>query len=200
MISMHEIIKVATFPTFNSKSLFGIERSNTINKEEKHLVFTYTPHIQSLGSLLLLKNQYQKMEQLNCGDTNKKELSLIKKNHLNEHNEGECYYCKNYFPEDELNYDHFIPLYLGGQHTTSNLKITCLDCNGIKGSIHPHQMPYSWELFKNNISQKSYKNSLHLLRSVEQSLIFKTLSELEQSLVSKIIIKELEWRQLLVSK
>lgn len=192
--------KVAVFEKFNLKNLLGIELSNKKKQEEKHLIFTYTPHIQSLGSLLLLKNQYLKMETTNCGDVNKRDLELIKNSHLNSNHEGECYYCKNYFPLDQLNFDHFIPLYLGGEHNTLNLKITCLTCNELKGAIHPDKMPYSWNLFKNNVWSKKFRSSLTLLQSIQNNVIFKSLSELEQHLISKVIVKELEWRRISVSK
>ena len=191
----------AVFKEFSVKTLFGFEKSNAKFLKEKHLVFTDNPHIQSQASLILLRQKYLEMSQNpELIESNKVDLFFFKKNHLNHEGKGQCSYCCDYFHEDELNFDHYIPTYLGGKSYSDNLKISCKKCNSIKGAIHPELMKYTWAIFKNNVFTKQYHSSLALLRSIENSIIFDFLPELEQKLVSKTISKEIEWRKSLVSK
>jgi 5-methylcytosine-specific restriction endonuclease McrA len=44
---------------------------------------------------------------------------------------GRCVQCGSRF---ELQYDHVIPLALGGASTVDNLQILCAPCNGRKGA------------------------------------------------------------------
>lgn len=191
----------AVLKDFNLKALWGFEKANKKTLQEKSLIFTDNPHIQSLASLKLLNRQYEKIEfHPELAESNKVDLLFFKMNHLDDQGLGTCFYCKKKFNEFELNFDHYIPYYLGGQNVSSNLKISCKCCNELKGSIHPHDMPFSWALFLNNVKEKKYKTSLLLLRALEKSNIYKEISQLEKTLVSKIISKEIAWRKTFVSK
>jgi 5-methylcytosine-specific restriction endonuclease McrA len=50
---------------------------------------------------------------------------------------GECYYCNNTFPSDQLTLDHIVPLARGGKSTKGNLVLACFDCNQKKGLQTP---------------------------------------------------------------
>lgn len=49
-----------------------------------------------------------------------------------------CYICGDEFSDKiELQLDHYMPISKGGQHTLSNLRPACSDCNRRKNSIWP---------------------------------------------------------------
>lgn len=46
-----------------------------------------------------------------------------------------CFYCKKELPSiKDVEFDHYIPLSKGGKHETSNIRVSCLSCNRIKGA------------------------------------------------------------------
>jgi 5-methylcytosine-specific restriction enzyme A len=42
---------------------------------------------------------------------------------------GICFYCHRHFGIENLSIDHVIPLYMGGDHSKTNVVPACLDCN-----------------------------------------------------------------------
>ena len=48
-----------------------------------------------------------------------------------------CYWCNTNLKNKKIHLDHYIPLSKGGQHTLSNLVVSCPHCNHIKSSKDP---------------------------------------------------------------
>lgn len=45
-----------------------------------------------------------------------------------------CYLCRRAFAEDELTFDHIMPLSKGGKSNLGNLRLACDECNQRKGN------------------------------------------------------------------
>jgi hypothetical protein len=45
-----------------------------------------------------------------------------------------CQSCGRHLKDDEVEFDHIIPLSKGGSSEEHNLRLTCLECNRSKGS------------------------------------------------------------------
>lgn len=45
-----------------------------------------------------------------------------------------CYWCRRYFPINELTIDHLIPKSLGGSDSIENLRLSCKNCNQERGN------------------------------------------------------------------
>lgn len=63
---------------------------------------------------------------------------------------GECYYCGNKFPANELTMDHVVPLIRGGKSVKNNLVPACKECNNIK----KHKLPIEWNDYLENLKKK----------------------------------------------
>ncbi len=70
-----------------------------------------------------------------------REVAFTKKN-VKKRDRFQCQYCKNFFPEDELNIDHVIPRHHGGADVFENTVATCYSCNSRKGSKFNSEMGY----------------------------------------------------------
>ena len=56
---------------------------------------------------------------------------------------GQCHYCQQSFPPDELTMDHVVPLIRGGRTTKSNVVPCCKHCNSQK----QHLLPVEWAAY-----------------------------------------------------
>ena len=45
-----------------------------------------------------------------------------------------CVYCGKPLDFEEVEFDHFIPIAKGGRHERSNIRVSCLRCNRVKGA------------------------------------------------------------------
>ena len=52
-------------------------------------------------------------------------------------NSNFCYWCNTNLKNKKIHLDHYIPLSKGGQHTLSNLVVSCPHCNHTKSSKDP---------------------------------------------------------------
>ena len=50
---------------------------------------------------------------------------------------GRCAVCRAELRETGRHVDHVMPLYLGGEHSNSNLQLLCPTCNRAKSAKHP---------------------------------------------------------------
>jgi 5-methylcytosine-specific restriction endonuclease McrA len=71
-----------------------------------------------------------------------------------------CVYCSFNVKEGiNLNWDHYIPIFLGGENTIENIVPSCIDCNSIKGKKHPDDFLKEIELnkdsFVNRVDRKT---------------------------------------------
>lgn len=73
----------------------------------------------------------------NDGDLTHKELFLLQKN------VNKCYWCSNKIHGNKYHIDHYIPLSKGGEHTLSNLVISCPTCNLKKNAKDPIEFAHS---------------------------------------------------------
>jgi len=62
---------------------------------------------------------------------------------------GECYYCGEKFPAEELTMDHIVPLIRGGKSTKGNIVCACKECNNKK----KHMLPLEWEEYLEGIKK-----------------------------------------------
>ena len=53
---------------------------------------------------------------------------------------GECYYCHQKFPPEELTMDHIVPVARGGKSTRGNIAPCCKECNNRKKYLTPAEM------------------------------------------------------------
>lgn len=92
----------------------------------------------------------------------------------------QCVYCDQTLLGKSLNFDHFIPLSLGGESLASNIVLSCDKCNKIKGMQHPNDIengPYS---FASRISKIRTKLSLE----VEVEVDYKKKKKVEENISS----------------
>ncbi|MDD3443180.1 MAG: HNH endonuclease [Sulfurimonas denitrificans] len=65
------------------------------------------------------------------GDVTKNELLEL------EQTAKACYWCGKSLKKEKVHIDHYIPLSKGGEHTLSNLVVTCPKCNLTKNAKDP---------------------------------------------------------------
>ena len=58
-----------------------------------------------------------------------------------------CAYCKNLVEFENIEFDHFIPIKLGGKTETSNMLPSCKECNRGRGGKFDKD-PYQWLMVK----------------------------------------------------
>lgn len=46
-----------------------------------------------------------------------------------------CFYCGKHLLLIEVEFDHFVPVSKGGNHTTDNIRVSCMICNRRKGAM-----------------------------------------------------------------
>lgn len=66
-----------------------------------------------------------------CGDVTAQQLLMLQQNANN------CYWCNKSLKNKKVHIDHYVPLSKGGEHTLSNLVVSCDKCNLSKGSKNP---------------------------------------------------------------
>ncbi|RMH04239.1 MAG: HNH endonuclease, partial [Nitrospirae bacterium] len=54
--------------------------------------------------------------------------------------QGQCYYCGQPFPPDQLSMDHRVPLARGGRSTKGNIVPACIQCNRQKNLETPAEV------------------------------------------------------------
>ncbi len=50
---------------------------------------------------------------------------------------GRCYWCERPLTPDIVEFDHYMPIELGGADTDENIVLSCFSCNRHKGQMHP---------------------------------------------------------------
>lgn len=66
----------------------------------------------------------------------------LSKEAIKKRDRGQCQYCHQFFPMDELNIDHVVPQYHGGDNTWENMVCSCIPCNSRKGHKFNHDIGY----------------------------------------------------------
>ena len=56
---------------------------------------------------------------------------------------GQCYYCGQPTPPNELTMDHIVPLARGGKSTRGNIVAACKSCNNQKKQL----LPMEWRAY-----------------------------------------------------
>lgn len=88
-----------------------------------------------------------------------------------------CYYCGKKLVYPDIEFDHYIPLSLGGSHTEQNIRLSCTFCNRHKASYNPyifflyekHRHQYlMYDLLKEYMETKS----LYCLQQVQPFIKF----------------------------
>lgn len=57
---------------------------------------------------------------------------------------GRCGYCLRGLYPDQVEFDHVMPIALGGETSVDNLRLACGDCNRAKGSMSPQDYYGRW--------------------------------------------------------
>ncbi len=70
----------------------------------------------------------QALDRLGRRETVPREVKL----YVWQRDQGRCVACQS---NRELEFDHIIPLSLGGSNTERNLQLLCADCNQRKGAV-----------------------------------------------------------------
>lgn len=79
-----------------------------------------------------IKNQFHKRRSLKKqGDVTTQQLMELEKT------AKVCYWCSASLKNKKIHIDHYVPLSKGGEHTLSNLVISCAKCNHKKSAIDP---------------------------------------------------------------
>lgn len=71
------------------------------------------------------------------GDVTNKELLELQQN------SKVCYWCNEPLKNKKVHIDHYIPLSKGGEHTLSNLVVSCAKCNQTKNAKDPIEFAQS---------------------------------------------------------
>ncbi len=53
--------------------------------------------------------------------------------------EGACFWCDRDLDPSEVEFDHWMPVDLGGSDDLSNIVLSCFTCNREKGALHPRR-------------------------------------------------------------
>jgi 5-methylcytosine-specific restriction endonuclease McrA len=78
-----------------------------------------------------------------------------------------CAYCKTPVEFDELEFDHFIPIQLGGMTEPSNMLPSCPSCNrGRGGKFDKHPVDWLVQKFGQHFGELIYKDCLDILSKV----------------------------------
>lgn len=62
------------------------------------------------------------------------QIDSIDRNAIIERDKWTCYLCGKICTSDNVTLDHVVPLFLGGAHTSDNLRVACRSCNCSKGA------------------------------------------------------------------
>jgi predicted nucleic acid-binding Zn ribbon protein len=75
--------------------------------------------------------------------------------------EHKCKYCEcDVKIGENLNWDHYMPIFLGGENTVENIVPSCVDCNSIKGKKHPDDFLKEIELNKDSFVNRVYRKTI----------------------------------------
>lgn len=100
------------------------------NKDKK--AEYYKKYIRTMNGKSSKKNSFHKRRTiLKKGDVSNSELLKL------EINAKVCYWCGISFRNTKVHIDHYIPLSKGGEHTISNLVVSCQKCNCSKQAKDP---------------------------------------------------------------
>ena len=176
------------------KSQQGIERNNIKHPNQKILVMALDElNSQSPRASILLKDYYSKLEKRPHIGVAQGEIDLTIKNSLNSEGNFTCNYCQRELPSEEVTIDHYKPQMFRGKNYFSNLKLCCVQCNTMKGAIHPARMPQVFSLFLEKVKEGQYTSCLRLLK--EARFKFKDLEFVENKLLEKLIVTEIYGRE-----
>lgn len=124
-----------------NKEIISLKRKQWREKNKEETSLKYKQWRQTSIGRVAIKNGHHKRRTITKqGDVTNEQLTEL----LN--NSTHCFYCKNPLILNEIHIDHYIPLFKGGLHTVSNLRVACKKCNLQKG----HKMPEEFITPKNH--------------------------------------------------
>ncbi len=89
------------------------------------------------GKAVSKNSEYKRRNIKKQGDVTTKQLLELQQNSKN------CYWCKTSLNNKKVHIDHYSPLSKGGEHTISNLVVSCSKCNLSKYSKDPLEFAQS---------------------------------------------------------
>lgn len=114
--------------------------------EDKEFVSKYNKQYnnENREKINLIKREYNKTEKGNSIKTllrikRRKSGNLCAKDiiEIKQKSKNKCYWCGIKVEEYNINFDHYIPIALGGLSNKENIVLSCKKCNQSKGSKHP---------------------------------------------------------------
>lgn len=108
-----------------------------INNKEKTKKYYDEYRKTEKGKMIDINRKHIKRAAIKKGDSYSKIMEIVKRT-------KNCYWCG--VKLKKIHIDHYIPLSKGGEHTVSNLVISCPRCNMSKGNKDP-------QLFANKIGR-----------------------------------------------
>ena len=113
--------------SINRSRLFYSE--NTEYCKEKSKIYKKTDK----GIAIAKNNNHKRRSKKKQGDVSTKQLLELQQN------AKVCYWCNVSFKDKKVHIDHYIPLSKGGEHTLSNLVVSCAKCNMSKKAKMPEE-------------------------------------------------------------
>lgn len=109
------------------KKVYQNKNKEAISKQKK--VYRQT----DIYKASLKNTQHKRRTQTNQGDITSNQILELQQN------AKVCYWCNTSLKNKVIHIDHYIPLSKGGEHTLSNLVVSCPSCNMSKGAKDPQQ-------------------------------------------------------------
>lgn len=129
------LLKQKKYKTENKERILHVKRIGNKAYREKNkekIIERRKIYGKTLSCKVSKKNYKHKRRAIeNNGDLKHKDLVKLEKN------AKKCYWCECKIYDKKYHIDHYIPLAKGGEHTLSNLVISCPMCNFKKGSKNP---------------------------------------------------------------
>lgn len=164
-----------------------LEKENLNNPDQREIIFCdseHRPHPKSRQSYLYLKEHLKKMEKGNPEIKKSLFFDEIRSDKC------ECHYCEKKLTLDNYSIDHYKPKFFGGLNMFCNIKLSCEDCNHMKGAIHPRYMIKTFDIFKKLRKKDVSIPNLTLLNFINK---FQKVDNVEKDMLSILIKVEKNW-------
>ncbi len=120
--------------------------SEHISKQVFHVLFSNRGTMRAFGEMVThyiqsVATTFEPNLFTKTGSLRRVNVPVWAKSAVFHRDKGRCVFCKTDLTKlfsqiEAINYDHIIPLALGGANCVTNLQLSCANCNGSKGARH----------------------------------------------------------------
>jgi len=126
-------LRAKSYQIANKEKITELRRKNKDKLKEYNKIYSQT-QARKISS----KNyKYKRRSITKQGDATTQQILKLQKN------AKVCYWCKCSLKNVKVHIDHYVPLSKGGEHTLSNLVVSCQSCNLTKSAKDPIQFANS---------------------------------------------------------